>query len=134
MTNHPEHSTRGTIVRRAATLLTLVPALLMTSLTGTALADPPVQWENNPPASPLHVILILVVIPVALFALITLLVYLPSMGKGESYQPGQPWRSEPEWFGGPRGGVQAADRTEQPLSVGGSADHRDERGGASGRW
>lgn len=92
------------------------------------------QWEDNGPYSPLYVITILVVIPVGLFALITLLVYLPSMmRKNESYQPGQPWRNESEWFGGPRGGVGAVDSTEQPLAVSGS-DRSKERGGASGQW
>ena len=106
----------------------------MTSLTGTAFADAPVQWEDNGQTSPLKVLLIMVVIPLALFVLITLLVYLPSMmHKSESYEPGRPWRNEPEWFGGPRDGVRAVDRTEQPLAVSGS-DHSEERGGASGRW
>lgn len=135
VTNHPEHTLRSTFVRRAVALLLLVPALLVTSLTGTAFAEAPVQWQDNPPASPLYVIMVLVVIPVALFALITLLVCLPSMmRKNEAYHPSQPWRSEPEWFGGPRGGVQAVDRTEQPLSVGGSSEQARERGGASGQW
>ena len=138
MTNHPAHTRRNsplrTLVRRAAALLLLVPALLVTSLTGVAFADPPAQWEDNGHTSPLHVLLVLVVIPVGLFALITLLVYLPSMmHKGESYRPGQPWRNEAEWFGGPRGGVGAVDRTEQPLAVSGS-DHSQDKGGASGRW
>ena len=138
MTNHPAHTRRNsplrTLVRRAAALLLLVPALLVTSLTGTASAEAPVQWEDSGPYSPLYVITILVVIPAALFALITLLVYLPSMmHKGESYQPGQPWRNESEWFGGPRGGVGAVDRTEQPLAVSGT-DRSKERGGASGQW
>ncbi len=135
MTKHPEHTLRSTFVQRAATLLVLVPALLVTSLTGTAFAEAPVQWEDNPPYSPLYVITVLVVIPATMFAVITLLVYLPSMiRKGESYQPGHPWRNEPEWFGGPRGGVKAVDRTEQPLSVGGSSEEPRERGGASGQW
>jgi hypothetical protein len=122
------------LVRRAAALLLLVPALLVTSLTGIASADAPVQWEDHGPYSPLYVITILVVIPAGLFALITLLVYLPSMmRRGESYHPGQPWRNESEWFGGPRGGVGAVDSTEQPLAVSGSARSK-ERGGASGHW
>ena len=138
MTNHPAHTRRNsplrTLLRRAAALLLLVPALLVTSLTGTASAEAPVQWEDSGPYSPLYVITILVVIPAALFALITLLVYLPSMTRrGESYQPGQPWRNEAEWFGGPRGGVGAVDSTEQPLAVSGS-DRSKERGGASGQW
>jgi hypothetical protein len=138
VTNHPAHTRRNSPfrspLRRLAALLVLVPALLVTSLTGIASADAPVQWEDNGKTSPLHVLLVLVVIPVGLFVLITLLVYLPSMmRKGESYQPGQPWRNGAEWFGGPRGGVGAVDETEQPLAVGGS-DRSQERGGASGQW
>jgi hypothetical protein len=138
VTNHPARTRRSsplrTSIRRAAALFLLVPALLVTSLTGIASADAPVQWDDNGPYSPLYVITILVVIPVGMFALITLLVYLPSMmRKGESYHPGQPWRNESEWFGGPRGGVGAVDSTEQPLAASGS-DRSKERGGASGRW
>jgi hypothetical protein len=138
VTNHPAHTRRNSSfrspLRRVAALILLVPALLVTSLTDIASADAPVQWEDNGKTSPLYVLLVLVVIPVGLFALITLLVYLPSMmHKGESYQPGQPWRNEAEWFGGPRGGVGAVDKTEQPLAVGRS-DHPQERGGASGQW
>jgi hypothetical protein len=115
-------------------MLALGPAILVTSLTSTAFAEAPSTWADTPHVSAAHVILVLVVIPVALFALITLLVYVPSMKKGESYHPGQPWRSEAEWFGGPKGGVEAADRV-QPAAVG--AGHQDDetgRGGTSGRW
>ncbi len=123
-------------VRRAARLLALAPAMLVTSATGAAFADAPQQWEDNGSVSPLHALLILGVIPVGLFLLIVLLVYLPSMARGESYRPGQAWRGEPEWFGGPRGGVEAADRVEQPAAAGSGAKHASEteRGGASGRW
>jgi hypothetical protein len=116
-------------------MLALGPAILVTSLTSTAFADPPRTWENPPPVSPAHVILLLVVVPAGLFLLITLLVYVPSMSKGEHYQPGRPWRSEPEWFGGPRGGVEAADRAAQPSAVGAGHDGGEpDRGGTSGRW
>jgi hypothetical protein len=129
VTNHP-----STIaVRRAARALALVPAILVTFATGSAFAEAPEQWEDNPSVSPLHVILVLVVIPVALFALIWLLVYLPSMKKGQRYQPGLAWRNEPEWFGGPRDGVEAADGS-RPAAVGTAADTEPDRGGASGRW
>lgn len=108
--------------------------MLVTGATGAAFADAPEQWQDNGPVSPLHVLLVLAVIPIGLFLLIVLLVYLPSMSRGHSYRPGQAWRNEPEWFGGPRGGVEAAD--QQPAAVGsGSADTAEtERGGASGRW
>jgi hypothetical protein len=117
-------------------VLALVPAILVTTATGSALAAPPEQWEENGPVSPLHVILLLVVIPVALFALIWLLVYLPSMRKGQHYQPGLAWRGEPEWFGGPRRGVEPAD-APPPAPAGARGPERDadsDRGGASGRW
>ena len=116
-------------------MLALGPAILVTSLTSTAFAEAPSTWQDTPHVSPAHVILLLVVAPVALFALITLLVYVPSMKKGESYHPGQPWRSEAEWFGGPKGGVEAADRVHQPAAV--AAGHQDDdavRGGTSARW
>jgi len=129
VTNHP-----STIaVRRAARALALVPAILVTFATGSAFAEAPEQWEDNPSVSPLYVIMVLVVIPVALFALICLLVYLPSMKKGQRYQPGLAWRNEPEWFGGPRDGVVEA-AGARPAAVGTATDTEPDRGGASGRW
>ena len=132
MTNHPS----TTVVRRAARALALVPAILVTSATGSAFAEAPEQWEDNGAVSPLHVIMVLVIIPVALFALICLLVYLPSMKKGQHYQPGLAGRNEPEWFGGPRGGVDAADGSRAAAVGAGTsaADTESDRGGASGRW
>ncbi|MEP7090823.1 MAG: hypothetical protein ABI776_12035 [Nocardioidaceae bacterium] len=126
MTNRPSNPR----VRRAARVLALVPALLVTSATGVAFAEPPATWENTPPVSGLHVVLLLVMVPLALLALITLLVCLPSMSKGETYHPGQPWRGESEWFGGPRTGLEAVDSAVPPaLTTSGPT-----RGGASGRW
>jgi hypothetical protein len=120
-------------LRRAARVLALAPALLVTGTAGAAVATPPSSWEDTPHVSALYVILVLVAIPVGLFVLITLLVYVPSMSHGEHYQPGQAWRGEPEWFGGPRGGLETADRTAPPAAVtdGQSAPIR---GGSSGHW
>ena len=109
-------------------------ALVVTTLVGAmsaADADAPDQWQNNPPVSPLHVLLVFVIAPLSLFVLITLLVYIPSMSKAESYQPGQAWRGEATWFGGPRGGLEAVD-ARAPAQTG--ADSSSTRGGASGRW
>ena len=132
VTNHAENPA----VRRAARLLALVPAILVTSATGAAFAEAPDTWDDNPSVAPLHVLMVLVVIPVALFLLICLLVYLPSMSKGASYHPGLAWRNEPVWFGGPRGGVDSLDQAEQPAvgSGPGTDDADRSRGGASGRW
>ncbi len=132
VTTQPQTST----VRRAARVLALLPALLVTSTTGAAFADAPDQWADNPSVSPLFVLLVMAVIPVGLFLLITLLVYLPSMSRGESYRPGQVWRGEPTWFGGPRGGVDAVEVGATQPAVG-SGDHdagTSGTGGTSGRW
>ena len=123
---------RTPAVRRAVRALALTPALIVTFATGAAFAEAPATWEDNPSVSPLYVLLVLVVIPVGLFLLITLLVYVPSMSKGESYRPGQVWRGEPEWFGGPRGGIEEIDSSAPPaVGAGGSETTR---GGTSGRW
>ena len=131
MTNHAPASA----VRRAALLLALTPALLVTGLTGTAFADAPEQWEDSPSVSPLYSIVVLGLIPLGLFLLIWLLVYLPSMtrGGGHGYHPGEAWRNESEWFGGPRAGVGAVDTAERPPAAG-SGEPGSRRGGSSGRW
>lgn len=123
------------IVRRAARVLGAVLAVLVTSLTSSmsaAHADAPEQWEDSPAVAPLHAILVYAVIPLGLFLLITLLVYIPSMSKAQSYQPGQAWRGEPTWFGGPRGGLEAADAAAGARAESGESQLT--RGGASGRW
>lgn len=108
----------------------LTPAVLLVTGATPAFAAAPEQWGEAPTVDPIQALLVLVVIPLGLFALIALLTYLPSMAKGESsYHPGLAWRHEPEWFGGPRDGLEKADKTD-PEAVEGAHD----RGGASGRW
>jgi len=75
-------------------------------------------------------LLVLVILPGALFIGITILVYVPSMARGQRYQPGQSWRGESTWFGGPQDGVEAADRADAASADAADAD----RGGASARW
>lgn len=132
MTNHRPNPA----VRRAARVLAITPALLVTTATGAAFAEAPEQWESGGGVAPWHALLIFVVAPLGLFLLITLLVYLPSMMRSEAYRPGQPWRGEAEWFGGPRDGLEAVDRSE-PAAVGTGTSQGipdDRRGGSSGRW
>lgn len=122
---------------------------MLLSVPAVASADPPESWRDGPAVSPLYTLLVLVGIPLLLFALITLAVYVPSMSRGRGYQPGQAWRAEPEWFGGPDEGLEAADRTPPPAVTTGSTSvtehpHGDpgghagpdepRRGGGSGRW
>lgn len=117
--------------RRLGWVLALIPAISIVSSVGPAVAVPPEGWPAAEPVSSLSVILLLVGGPVALIAIITLLVYVPSMARGEKYTPGRAWRNENEWFGGPRGGVEAADNAE-PKALAGNAP--EDRGGASAHW
>ena len=128
VTNHPPTPA----LRRAARALALTPALAVTVATGTAFASAPDTWENTPSVSPLHALLIIAIIPIGLFVLITVLVYVPSMVRGERYQPGQAWRSEPEWFGGP---TQRPRRRRRGRPARGRPGRlREHLGGTSGRW
>ncbi|MET3963220.1 hypothetical protein ABIE44_003154 [Marmoricola sp. OAE513] len=118
-----------TRLRRA--LLALSVGILGSVLVpATAFADTPVTQPDAPHVSGLHYLLILVLIPAGLFAVITLLAALPSMISDKGYEPGQSWRSDPEWFGGPRKGVEAAD----DLSAQQIEAAESERGGTSGQW
>lgn len=126
MSNHLKPS----VVRRAVLAVALVPAVLVGTAAAPALASAPEQWGPQPSVDPLQALLVYLFIPAGLFLLITLLVYVPSMARGQKYQPGQAWRNEPEWFGGPRGGVDAAEQAE-PTAV---ENENGERGGASARW
>lgn len=104
--------------------------MLVVTSVAPALASRPEQWEPAEPVSPLSFLMVLVLIPGALFVVISLLSALPGMARGEStYHPGLAWRNEPEWFGGPRGGLDKADE-----QVGIEAGDSSERGGASARW
>jgi hypothetical protein len=114
-------------------VLALVPALVAVSATGAASAAEPATWTENTDVNPWHAILVYVVIPLALFAVITLLALLPTMGKSQSYHPGEAWRGEPEWFGGPRGGVHTLE-AGTPVDAGSNQAGGSHRGGASGSW
>jgi hypothetical protein len=118
------------VVRRLARAVALTPAVLAL-LAAPAFADTPEEWADADPVSTLHVLLVLVIIPAGLFLLISLLVLVPSMARGDRYTPGHAWRSENEWFGGPRGGIEAADKSE-PAAIEGVDDSG--RGGASAHW
>ena len=96
---------------RACTALSAVGLL---SLAGTASADTPADWKNDPRVSALDWALVLVLIPVGIAVIITLLVMVTN--RGDSYQPGEAWEGKDEWFGGPKN---AASRGSLP---GGESD------------
>lgn len=131
MTNRPQN----TVVRRAARVLAILPAILVTLAASAAFAEPPETWEDTPSVSGLHVIVLLVIIPLALFLLIWLLVYLPSMMRGNEDQSGMVRHGQAEWFGGPQGGLEAVDTADNRVQP--TADAHDQgggRSGASGSW
>ena len=77
-----------------------------------AAADTPAAWEQAPDVSVLGFLLVLLIIPIGAAAVIALLAVLPSMARDKGYEPGQSWRGQPEWFGGPTKGVGAADERD----------------------
>ena len=72
----------------------------------------------------------LLIIPLGAAAVISLLVVLPSLASDRGYEPGQSWRGDTEWFGGPTKGVKGADEVT-PQQVEQSSQGA---GGTSGRW
>lgn len=69
--------------------------------------------------SKLKVLGIFVGIPIALFALIWILVSIPSMIRGPRYRPGKDWEATPEWYGAP--GDDPAVEGGQPSAIEGRA-------------
>ncbi len=116
--------------RRAFLAVAGAAFLLLGVLAGPAAADTPSAWEQAPDVSPLGFLLVLLIIPLGLAAVISLLVVLPSMAGDHGYQPGQSWRGDREWFGGPAKGLAAADDVTPEQVESSSHD----AGGTSGRW
>ena len=62
--------------------------------------------------------------------MLTLLTVLPSLASKRGYEPGQSWRSDAEWFGGPTKGVKSADEVTPEQIESRSKD----TGGTSAGW
>jgi hypothetical protein len=86
--------------------------------------DVPVGWDEPPDVNMVHALLLLVGIPLLMFIVITALVYVPAMVRGERVAPGQA-PVENQWLGGPRTGT---------AELKGPESEDAEAGGASGRW
>ena len=117
------------LLRRAALVASAALAVVVT-LPAVASADTPAAWDDAPHVSGLQYLVLLVLIPLGLALVIALLASLPSMLHHRGYEPGQSWRAEAEWFGGPGKGVDAADElSPQQIESAESG-----RGGTSGKW
>lgn len=127
--NHKPTLPSRTLARRA--VLTVVTALVsVVALPAVASADTPAAWDKAPHVSGLDYLLVLVLIPGGLALVISLLASLPSMIHDRGYEPGQSWRAQPEWFGGPQKGVDAAESLA-PEQIEAAENGR---GGTSAQW
>lgn len=94
--------------------------------------------DGEQPGAPLPLgmaLLIYVGAPLAIAALIALLVFLPSLARGPRYRPGREWTAEPVWVNGPAEGASAAAPSGQGGGeVGEEPARRPAEGGTSARW
>jgi len=109
------------LVRRTSVVL-VAGALVLAG--GPAGADTPEGWPEAPPVDAVEAVLLLVGIPLLIFAVVTLLVVVPGVVKGERFTPGGQ-ATEDQWFGGPRQGTAELPAPDTESS---------KAGGASGRW
>lgn len=115
--------------RRLLRAAAVTVGLTLGSLAGPALAAPPEAWETPDNGSMLDNLLFLVGVPILVFVLLALLVYLPSMMRRQSTEPALAFRDRPEWFGGPRKGVESAGGSTAAGDAAASG-----KGGAGVRW
>lgn len=115
-------STTAAIVRRSGALLAGLAVPLLVA--GPAAADIPVGWAEPTDVPVLEALLILAGIPLGLFLVILLGVYLPPLARGERVGAGQP-PMDNQWIGGPR-------KTTGELAGPDAGDP--DAGGASARW
>lgn len=85
-------------------------------LAGTATADTPASWQNDPRVSGLDWALVLLIIPLAAAATITLLVMLGT--RNSTPKNDQQWAGKQEWFGGPADKREAAHGSEATGGAG----------------
>jgi hypothetical protein len=113
-------------VLRTARRGLVVAAIAVLGLSATvapAHADVPEGWSDPAEVDALEALLLLAGVPVVLFVVIVLAVYLPALARGEKVTPGAS-TVEDQWFGGPRPG-------SRELPAGAESE---ETGGARGSW
>jgi hypothetical protein len=126
LTHDCAHHVRRTLLSASVACSLVLGAALATP----AAADPPKAWENQPDVSALDFLLVILLIPLGIALVLTLLTVLPSMAKDRGYEPGQSWRNESEWFGGPTKGVESAAEVSPEQLESRSKD----TGGTSAHW
>jgi hypothetical protein len=102
----------------------LTAAALSLLAAAPAHAEVPEGWSTPDDVSLLQLLTVIFAIPAVLFVVITFLVCLPALAKGEKLLPSTSPAPD-QWFGGP--GRPAGELESQPREVGTT-------GGASGSW
>lgn len=75
--------------------------------------------------SAVRTVLLFLLAPLALWAIISLLAWLPGAARRYRYRPQEGWNAEPVWFAGPPEPVRAVEQAATGDVV---------RGGAGGSW
>ena len=109
---------------RRTSVVLLAGAALVLAAGGPAGADVPEGWSNPSDVDPVEAVLLFVGVPLLLFLVITALVVIPGVIKGERFTPGGQ-ATQDQWFGGPSKGTAALPAPDNDES---------KAGGASGRW
>lgn len=121
-------SSKTRVVRRAARAASISAGLAVIGsvavLASPASANVPEDWSNPEPVDTVHALIVYLGAPLGLVLIIALLVYLPSLARGEKSGGGST-TTESEWFGGPR---KTTDELAAPDTEASQA------GGASGKW
>jgi hypothetical protein len=119
--------------RRATRVAVVLTGLGLGMLATPALALPPETWPDTSEDSGLLQFLLVVAAALAIIAVVSLLVLLPSMIRRQEAEQEGAFSEEPEWFGGPRAGL-AAIGEPQALPPAEPAAAASSRGGAGARW
>jgi hypothetical protein len=117
----------GSAARRVATVLALLPALLLLGAGAASAAGSDIGDPSSPKSqSPAMMLALYVGIPAAGF-LIAFLLAGRSGKKSDRYRPGQKWEHEPAWFGSSEKESAEVQDTRRRAALPGA-------GGVSGQW
>jgi hypothetical protein len=117
----PALSTTARFAARASLPLVALGAALLAS---PAHADVAEGWSDPADVDALHALMLLGGVPVLLFLLIGLAVYIPALVRGEDVSPTGGGAVESQWIGGPRHAKELASGDTESS----------ETGGAHGSW
>lgn len=103
--------------------------LMLGTIAAPAFATAPSTWENADNKPAVQTLFYLLGVPLLVFVVVWVLVYLPSMMRRQSASPAVAFQERSEWFGGPRAGVDAATGSSDTTKT-----DTDEKGGAGAGW